>query len=63
MGVRQIVMMVLLGILLAVCFLSGRIARWMLKDADEKAVEKRSLLIKLAAALIVAVMYLVTFLS
>ena len=51
-----------LGILLAVCFLSNKIAEKM-GEADEKKLAERSLIIKLAAAAIALVLYLVTFLS
>ena len=61
MSVRNILLLAVLGILLAVCFLSNKIAEKM-GEADEKKLAERSLIIKLAAAAIALVMYLVTFL-
>ena len=49
-------------LLLAVCFLSGKIAE-KLGEADEKKLAERSLIIKLIAAGLALVLYLVTFLS
>ena len=62
MSVRNILLLAVLGILLAVCFLSNKIAEKM-GEADEKKLAERSLIIKLAAAAIALVLYLVTFLS
>ena len=55
-------LLAVLGPLLAVCFLSDKIAP-KLGKADEKKLAERSLLIKLAAAAVALIMYLVIFLS
>ena len=62
MSFRNIMLLAVLGLLLAVCFLSDKIAP-KLGEADEKKLAERSLLIKLAAAAVALIMYLVIFLS
>ena len=62
MSVRNILLLAALAVLLAVCFLSGKIAE-KLGEADEKKLAERSLIIKLIAGGLALVLYLVTFLS
>ena len=62
MSIRNILLLMVLALLLAVCFLSDKIARKM-GEADEKKQGERSLIIKLAAAAAALILYLVTFLS
>ena len=62
MSIRNILLLTVLGLLLAVCFLSQKIARKM-GEADEKKLTERSLMIKLAAAAAAVILYLVTFLT
>ena len=62
MSVRNILLLAALAVLLGVCFLSGKIAE-KLGEADEKKLAERSLIIKLIAAGLALVLYLVTFLS
>ena len=62
MSVRNILLLMVLALLLAVCFLSDKIAGKM-GEADEKKQGERSLIIKLAAAAAALILYLVTFLS
>ena len=62
MSFRNIMLLAVLGLLLAVCFLSDKIAP-KFGEADEKKLAERSLLIKLAAAAVALIMYLVIFLS
>ena len=62
MSVRNILLLAVLAVLLAVCFLSGKIAE-RLGEADEKMLAQRSLIIKLTAAALALILYLVTFLS
>ena len=62
MSIRNILLLMVLALLLAVCFLSDKIAR-KIGEADEKKQGERSLIIKLAAAAAALILYLVTFLS
>ncbi len=62
MSIRNILLLMVLALLLAVCFLSDKIARKM-GEADEKKQGEKSLIIKLAAAAAALILYLVTFLS
>ena len=62
MSIRNILLLMVLALLLAVCFLSDKIARKM-GEADEKKQGERSLIIKLAAAAAALILYLMTFLS
>ncbi len=62
MDIRKVMLLAVLVLLLAVCFLSDRIAG-RLGQADEKTMAKRSLMIKLGALAAVVILYLVTFLA
>ena len=62
MSVRNILLLAALAVLLGVCFLSGKIAE-KLGETDEKKLAERSLIIKLIAAGLALILYLVTFLS
>ncbi len=61
MSAGQIILLVVLAVLLAVCFLSGKIAARFF-GPDGQTVLKRSLQIKIGASAAALVLYLIVFL-